>query len=818
MKKLLLFISILSSGYFQLNAQAPNLSFSNIYKGSSTTADFGTSVVALPNGEVAMAGSSGNINPTPFKIQTASSTFVGKYNEAGVNIWYSPLAGNTSVAQVATDAAGNIYIVGSSQGTIAYFGSTGISSVGTNTLGSQNIAVAKYSNAGILQWAKVVGSSGFEYGTGIAVDANGDVYVTGYNDGTGAGIVDFEPGNSSASFSIYGNSFLLKLTTNGNYIWHKIIPVGGYNYHSVCVDNNNVYLASQAAGANLNINPAGPTYTVTTNGGSFDILLAKYRLNGTLVNAKVIGSNGNNDYSRGIEVKGNRLALFGSISGTAINMNGYLATPNVSVSTNGTSKDGFVSVYDTNLVCQWAKPIGGSGTLDETWGGTFDNSGNVLISGQYMGTVAQPCNFNLGSVGTFTAASNSTTTTDYFYAAYNVLTGVCSWLYHDGISTANDNAADISMDIDGRIWATGLLSSPVSGNDMFLNKHFCTSTYTVSMKQDGINLSQTILPNRFDANGCNAQNPVFTAVATPSANVKYTFYNLNGAAVSGNSMTAITTNTTYAYYGGKLLVQDTVTKCEQIFDFVYGNIGTSSLTVNSSTNIACSGNSITLTGNFYGPSTTYTWMPGNIITGPNVYQQVFTPTTSATYTAIVNDTYCLWKASATVSVNPLPTVVANSTSTLVCTGPLNTFTISASGTATTFTWSSVNYGLIGYNSSYSQGPVATNTFVVAGSNGTCTAQSSVVVVVSPCTGVDEQSNINELLVYPNPLRDKLIIEMTSISDNTFIELTDIAGRIILNQNISLAKEQLDLSNLSNGVYFLTIKTNNKFVVKKIIKE
>lgn len=817
MKKLLLSIATLALTCAQLYAQVPNLSFSNIYKGASTTADFGTSVSSLPNGEVALAGSTGNINPNPFKIQTSTSTFVGKYDGAGVNVWYSPLGGNSSVAQIATDAAGNIYIVGSSQGTISYFGSTAISSVGTNTLGSQNIIVAKYSNAGALQWAKAVGSSGFEYGTGIAVDTNGDVYVTGYNDATGPGIVDFEPGNASAAFSIYGNAFLLKLTTNGNYIWHKIIPVGGYNYHSVCVDNNNVYLATQAAGSNLNINPAGASYTVTTNGGSFDILLAKYRLNGTLVNAKVIGSNANNDYSRGIEVKGNRLALFGAVSGTAINMNGYLATPTVSISTNGTSKDGFIAVYDTNLVCQWAKPIGGS-IADETWGGAFDNAGNVLVSGQYQGTVAQPCNFNIGSVGTFTAASNSTSTTDYFYASYNVLTGICNWLYHDGISTANDNAADITMDADGRLWATGLFASPVSGNDMFLNKHFCTSTYTLSMKQDGITLSQLNSPTRFDANGCNAQNPVFTALATPSVNIKYTFYNLNGAAVTGNTMTAITTNTTYAYYGGKLLVQDTVTKCEQVFDFVYGNIGTSSLTISSSTNTACSGNSVTLTGNFYSPVTTYTWMPGNIVTGGNVYQQAFTPTTTTTYTALVNDNYCLWKATKTVSVNPVPTVVANSTSTLVCTGPSNTFTLSASGTATTFTWSSVNYGLIGYNASYTQGPVATNTFIVTGSDGTCTAQSSVVVVVSTCTGVDEADNSSAVSVYPVPANDVLNIQFNQNATETEMEIADLSGKIILKKALLSSPAQTDVSQLSPGVYIVTLKTKDRSTVHKFIKE
>jgi len=537
-------------------------------------------------------------------------------------------------AQLAKDSNGNIFAVGYSQGTSTSFNGVNYGSVGTNTLGGQNVFVAKYSPAGALVWVKVVGSSGDEFGTGIAVDPYGNVYVTGYAT-FGAAVMDFEPSVAAATFTCNYKSFLVKLSNNGNYIWHKISPSSGANYHSVCADTNNVYWATQLAGTGVDINPTATPYLVSSQSSSYDILLTKYRKDGTLVNAKSIGGSTNIDYTRGIEVKNGKIVLIGALTqGTAssINMNGLAATPIVSLTTNGTTnKDGFVALYDTLLSCQWAKPIGGTTANDETWGATFDNTGNVLVSGLFAGAT----NFNIGGVGTYTANSNGAAA-DYFYSSYNVTTGNCNWLYKQG-GTSADQAADIAVDVDGRIWATGYINNGSTANDLFLNKHFCASTYTVSVDRNGYvsPLYSSSFGNSFSFIGCGGQTANYTASATPSTNIKYTFYNLNGVASNGNVLVEPNVSASMATKGYRLLVQDTVTKCEQVFNIQYSQVNAAlspALSIASNSLSVCPGSSVRLNTNY--SLATYTWQPGNYST-PTATYYVVSPTVTTTYSVLV---------------------------------------------------------------------------------------------------------------------------------------------------------------------------------------
>jgi hypothetical protein len=75
---------------------------------------------------------------------------------------------------IAVDASGNSYVTGGFEGT-ATFGSTTLESSG-----SQDIFVAKLDNRGNWLWAKKAGGTDSDYGYGIAVDASGNSYVTGY--------------------------------------------------------------------------------------------------------------------------------------------------------------------------------------------------------------------------------------------------------------------------------------------------------------------------------------------------------------------------------------------------------------------------------------------------------------------------------------------------------------------------------------------------------------------------------------------------------------------------------------------------------------
>jgi hypothetical protein len=81
--------------------------------------------------------------------------------------------------------------------------------------------------------------------------------------------------------------------------------------------------------------------------------------------------------------------------------------------------------------------------------------------------------------------------------------------------------------------------------------------------------------------------------------------------------------------------------------------------------------------------------------------------------------------------------------------------------------------------------------------------------------------LNEnLSVYPNPAKNELFIKSNNIKAGTlaYFEMYNIAGEIVLSQNINQNNMKVDLNGLSQGLYLL--KTNVEGVVStvKIIKE
>ena len=77
---------------------------------------------------------------------------------------------------------------------------------------------------------------------------------------------------------------------------------------------------------------------------------------------------------------------------------------------------------------------------------------------------------------------------------------------------------------------------------------------------------------------------------------------------------------------------------------------------------------------------------------------------------------------------------------------------------------------------------------------------------------DDQSEIelneqNPFLVYPNPTRNLLTIQ--SFYSEAYIILLNPIGRIILEDRLIEGRHVLDLSGLSNGIYYLNIRANNE---------
>lgn len=86
----------------------------------------------------------------------------------------------------------------------------------------------------------------------------------------------------------------------------------------------------------------------------------------------------------------------------------------------------------------------------------------------------------------------------------------------------------------------------------------------------------------------------------------------------------------------------------------------------------------------------------------------------------------------------------------------------------------------------------------------------------------EIGSINDLNIYPNPTRDITQFEYSvTKSSNIVFTLTDLNGNLIIekrdyHQNPGKYYQTIDLKNLSNGTYFLSLYVNKELITKKVI--
>ncbi|MDT8412560.1 MAG: T9SS type A sorting domain-containing protein [Vicingaceae bacterium] len=128
------------------------------------------------------------------------------------------------------------------------------------------------------------------------------------------------------------------------------------------------------------------------------------------------------------------------------------------------------------------------------------------------------------------------------------------------------------------------------------------------------------------------------------------------------------------------------------------------------------------------PDSTYAYAMGGAT--PLIWSEntTFTYATAANHTPILYTLGGFWNScldnnTKTVSVNPLPTVTANATSTSVCAGTQVTLT---GGGATSYTWNN------GVTNGVAFTPTATTTYTVTGTDGNnCQNTAQVTVTVNP---------------------------------------------------------------------------------------
>jgi hypothetical protein len=87
-----------------------------------------------------------------------------------------------------------------------------------------------------------------------------------------------------------------------------------------------------------------------------------------------------------------------------------------------------------------------------------------------------------------------------------------------------------------------------------------------------------------------------------------------------------------------------------------------------------------------------------------------------------------------------------------------------------------------------------------------------------CTvGIHELMD-DQLNIYPNPTKDIITIVLAENTKNTSITLIDNLGRTVYSNSFNNNTQSISLARFAKGVYTLIIRTNERVITKKIVKE
>ncbi len=84
------------------------------------------------------------------------------------------------------------------------------------------------------------------------------------------------------------------------------------------------------------------------------------------------------------------------------------------------------------------------------------------------------------------------------------------------------------------------------------------------------------------------------------------------------------------------------------------------------------------------------------------------------------------------------------------------------------------------------------------------------------TGLNYNLKNTELNIYPNPAQNELKISNV-FKGSAFYEIKDLSGKTIVSDRLNTTSRTIDIKALSEGLYILELKSNDKLLTKKFVK-
>lgn len=216
---------------------------------------------------------------------------------------------------------------------------------------------------------------------------------------------------------------------------------------------------------------------------------------------------------------------------------------------------------------------------------------------------------------------------------------------------------------------------------------------------------------------------------------------------------------------------------------------------------------------------------GGVYSGVGVTAGQFDPSAAGApvvdihYTITDANTGCTNTAVQPIELKASP-VIAMATDTTICHN--HTILLDASNENATYEWSTgetsatINVDITGVEI----GGTKNISVTVNNANG-CTKSGEIVITFMDCTGIDELSASLGMNLFPNPNTGEFTLELSSIRQMTVsLQISNVFGKkLFARNNISvngIIRHNLNLTDLAEGVYFLTIESEGKYLSQKFV--
>ncbi|MCS7076778.1 MAG: SBBP repeat-containing protein [Bacteroidia bacterium] len=447
--------------------------------------DFGYDIAVDAFGNAHITGNtlSSNYDTTPGAFQITngggSDVLVTKINSTGTGLIFSTYIGGSGAdtgRSISIDAAGNIYITGLTTSANYDFTPGALQTVNA---GAADAFVTKLDVTGsTLLYSTYLGGSTNDYGYGIAVDASGNAYITGY---TQSGDYYTTTGAFQTTNGGINDIFVTKLNSTGTGIIYSTY-IGGSGIdeaYGIALDGlDNAYITGRTLSTNYDVTTGA---FQTSNGGGTDTYITALNATGTsLIYSTYLGGSGIEwGYAIAVDAGGNAYVTGYTSSAD------YDVTTGAFQSTSAGGDDIFVTkINSTGTGLIYSTYIGGSSD-DRGLGLAVDGTGGVYITGR-----TNSSDYDV-TASAFQPVFSGGAATDVFVTRLSPSGTVL--LYSTYIGGGSSEAGNsIAIDGNGSAYITGQSQSTdyditagvfqtnnEGSNDIIISK-ICTNTITLT--------------------------------------------------------------------------------------------------------------------------------------------------------------------------------------------------------------------------------------------------------------------------------------------------------------------------------------------------